>query len=63
MQQNKFLETVLPLKDKVYRLAKRLLVSTDEAEDATQEMYLKFWKNKEKLDDDDKKLLSRSVKS
>ena len=50
MQQNKFLETVLPLKDKVYRLAKRLLVSTDEAEDATQEMYLKFWKNKEKLD-------------
>ena len=50
MQQSKFLETVLPLKDKVYRLAKRLLVSTDEAEDATQEMYLKFWKNKEKLD-------------
>jgi RNA polymerase sigma-70 factor (ECF subfamily) len=50
MQQSKFLETVLPLKDKVYRLAKRLLVSTDEAEDATQEMYLKFWNNKEKLD-------------
>jgi len=50
MKQADFLNTVLPFKDKVYRLAKRLLVSTDEAEDATQELYLKLWKNKNKLE-------------
>lgn len=51
VKQTEFLNTVLPLKDKVFRLAKRLLVSTDEAEDATQELYLKLWKNKAKLKD------------
>ncbi len=49
MKQTEFLHKVLPFKDKVFRLAKRLLVSNDEAEDATQELYLKLWKNKEKL--------------
>ena len=49
MKQTEFLNTVLPLKDKVFRLAKRLLVSKDEAEDATQELYFKLWKNKNKL--------------
>jgi len=50
MNQTKFLEIVLPFKDKVYRLAKRLLVSNDEAEDATQELYLKLWKNRSKIE-------------
>ncbi len=50
MKQSEFLNTVLPFKDKVFRLAKRLLVATDEAEDATQELYLKLWKNKNKLE-------------
>jgi len=50
MNQKEFLETVLPFKDKVYRLAKRLLVSSDEAEDATQELYFKLWKNKGKIE-------------
>lgn len=37
----------MPFKDKLYRLAKRLLVSTEEAEDATQEILMKLWtKNK-----------------
>ena len=49
MKQTEFLNTVLPFKDKVFRLAKRLLVSRDEAEDATQELYLKLWTNKNKL--------------
>jgi len=49
MNQKVFLNTVMPFKDKVFRLAKRLLVSQDEAEDATQELYLKLWKNKNKL--------------
>ena len=51
MKQSDFLKTVMPFKDKVFRLAKRLLVSTEEAEDATQELYFKLWKNKEKLQD------------
>lgn len=49
MNQSEFLKTVFPFKDKVFRLARRLLVSVEEAEDATQELYLKLWKNKEKL--------------
>lgn len=49
MNQSEFLKTVMPFKDKVFRLAKRLLVSTEEAEDATQELYFKLWNKKEKL--------------
>ncbi len=49
MNQSDFLKSVMPFKDKVFRLAKRLLVSSEEAEDATQELYFKLWRNKEKL--------------
>ncbi len=49
MKQNEFIETVLPYKDRLYRIAKRILVSNDEAEDAVQEVYLKLWKGKEKI--------------
>ncbi len=50
MTQAEFLHTVMPFKDKVFRLAKRLLVSREEAEDATQEILLKLWKNKKKME-------------
>lgn len=43
MNQNEFLTVVLPFKDKLFRLAKRLLVSNEEAEDATQEVLVKLW--------------------
>tara|TARA_R110000868_G_scaffold66877_3_gene198846 strand:- start:14675 stop:15184 length:510 start_codon:yes stop_codon:yes gene_type:complete len=46
MQQTEFLNVVLPFKDKLYRLAKRLLVSKEEAEDATQEILMKLWSKK-----------------
>ena len=49
MTQAEFLNIVMPFKDKVFRLAKRLLVSTEEAEDATQEILLKLWNNKKKI--------------
>jgi RNA polymerase sigma-70 factor (ECF subfamily) len=49
MTQTDFTKLVLPFKDKVFRLAKRLLVSREEAEDATQEILMKLWKNKEKI--------------
>ena len=50
MQQKEFLDIILPVKDKLFRLARRLLVSTDEAEDAVQEVFLKLWKSKDKMD-------------
>jgi RNA polymerase sigma factor (sigma-70 family) len=49
MTQTDFTKLVMPFKDKVFRLAKRLLVSREEAEDATQEILMKLWKNKEKI--------------
>ncbi len=49
MQQTEFLNVVLPFKDKLYRMAKRLLVSTEEAEDATQEIILKLWEKKKAM--------------
>jgi len=51
MKQSDFLKMVFPFKNKVFRFAKRLLVSTEEAEDATQELFLKLWKNREKIAD------------
>ena len=48
--QQEFLDIILPVKDKLFRLARRLLVSTDEAEDAVQEVFLKLWKSKDKMD-------------
>ncbi len=51
MKQADFVNIVMPFKDKVFRLAKRLLVSREEAEDATQEILLKLWKNNKKIED------------
>lgn len=49
MQQKEFLNLVMPFKDKLFRLAKRLLVSREEAEDATQEILLKLWSKNEAM--------------
>ncbi|MGW9686620.1 RNA polymerase sigma factor [Flagellimonas sp. 2504JD1-5] len=49
MKQAEFLNVVMPFKDKLYRLAKRLLVSREEAEDATQEILLKLWSKNESM--------------
>ena len=49
MNQSEFLEIVMPFKDKLYRLAKRLLMSSEEAEDATQEVLMKLWSGKKKM--------------
>jgi RNA polymerase sigma-70 factor (ECF subfamily) len=50
MQQTEFLHTVMPFRDKLFRLAKRLLVSREEAEDATQEVLMKLWNNKKQME-------------
>ncbi len=49
MDQITFIQQVNPFKDKVYRVAKRLLISDDEAQDATQEILLKLWTQRSKF--------------
>ena len=51
MNETEYLKIVLPFKDKMFRVAKRLLVSIEEAEDATQDVLLKLWKNRQKFKD------------
>lgn len=50
MNKTEFTDLVLPFKDKLFRLAKRILVSKDEADDAVQEVFLKLWKGKENIE-------------
>lgn len=50
MNQVEFVNLIAPFKDKVFRLAKRLLVSTEEAQDATQDVLVKLWDKKESLE-------------
>ncbi|RZS93500.1 RNA polymerase sigma factor [Aquimarina brevivitae] len=49
MKESAFIALTNGFKDKLFRFAKRLLVSQEEAEDATQEVLLKLWKNKGKI--------------
>ncbi|WP_103865643.1 MULTISPECIES: RNA polymerase sigma factor [Aquimarina] len=49
MKERAFITLTNGFKDKLFRLARRLLVSNEEAEDATQEILLKLWRNKSKM--------------
>ena len=49
MTAEEFKITLLPLKNKLYRLAIRLLNNREESEDVVQEVYLKIWKLKNEL--------------
>lgn len=49
MKENTFLNIIDPVKDKMYRMALRLLTSKEAAEDATQEVILKLWNRKDKI--------------
>lgn len=49
MDEKAYLNRILTVQDSMYRFAKRLLSSTEEAEDATQEVLGKLWKNMNKL--------------
>jgi len=50
MNQLEFSNTVISLQDKLFRIAKRLLVSSDEAQDACQEILSKLWEKRSDLD-------------
>jgi len=49
MTQLEFINTVKRLEDRMFRLAKMMLISTDEASDAVQEVFAKLWVKKEQL--------------
>ena len=51
MNDKDYIILINPFKDKIFRVAKRLLVSVEEAEDATQEVLLKLWKLRHKFMD------------
>ncbi|RZJ34178.1 MAG: sigma-70 family RNA polymerase sigma factor [Flavobacterium sp.] len=51
MNHVEFIQLINPFRDKVFRLAKRLLVSIEEAEDATQEVLVKLWNKNNTLSD------------
>tara|TARA_R110002124_G_scaffold269198_1_gene437011 strand:- start:490 stop:999 length:510 start_codon:yes stop_codon:yes gene_type:complete len=51
MNQKDFVQLIHPFRDKLFRLAKRLLISTEEAEDATQEVLVKLWNKNSVLND------------
>ena len=51
MNDKDYIILINPFKDKIFRVAKRLLVSVEEAEDATQEVLLKLWKLRHKFRD------------
>ncbi len=49
MTQLEFINTVKRLEDKMFRLAKMMLISADEASDAVQEVFAKLWIKREQL--------------
>ena len=51
MNEIEYLKIITPFKDKIFRIARRLLVSVEEAEDATQEVLLKLWNHRQKFKD------------
>ena len=50
MTHKKFIETFTTVQYKMYQLARRLLVSQEEAADAVQETMLRLWEKRAKLD-------------
>ena len=51
MDTNQFNAQILTLSDKLFRLAKSILCNAEEAQDAVQELSLKLWEKRSKLDE------------
>lgn len=51
MNLEEFKIQVIPLKNKLYRFAKRFLANAEEAEDMVQEVFIKLWNRRDKLDE------------
>ena len=51
MDSKEFKDRVLPLSQKIYRYAHRLLGNTHDAEDVVQEIWMKLWERREKMEE------------
>lgn len=51
MTIEEYTHRLLPLRDKLFRLASRFLTDSDDARDMVQDTYLKLWSSKTNLDD------------
>lgn len=51
MDLKEFQENILPIKNRLFRFALRIVSEPVEAEDVVQEVLVKVWKNREKLDE------------
>ena len=51
MEIGAFKKELIPVKDKLFRLAKTMLQNREDAEDAIQEVYIKLWNNNEIIED------------
>jgi RNA polymerase sigma-70 factor (ECF subfamily) len=49
-QKNRFREEILPLKDKLFRIALRITLNREEAEDIVQDVLLKVWDKRNEWD-------------
>jgi DNA-directed RNA polymerase specialized sigma24 family protein len=52
MKEIDFRNDVLPLKDKLFRLALRITLSREDAEDIVQDTLLKVWNNRDEMGDE-----------
>jgi len=50
MSQEQFKAEILPLREKLFHIAQKILVEEQEAEDAVQEVLLKLWHTRDSLD-------------
>jgi RNA polymerase sigma-70 factor (ECF subfamily) len=50
MKPERFKAEILPLRDKLFLIARRMLEEEQDAEDAVQEVYLKLWHMRDSLD-------------
>lgn len=50
MSQEIFKTQILPLRENLFHIARRILVEEQEAEDAVQEVLLKLWRTQESMD-------------
>jgi RNA polymerase sigma-70 factor, ECF subfamily len=50
MSQERFKAEILPIREKLFHIAQKILVEEQEAEDAVQEVLLKLWHTRDSLD-------------
>ena len=49
MKESEFISFITPLQERLFRVSKRLLVSSQEAQDAVGEITLKLWEKRNGL--------------